>query len=595
MIKVNLLILGVLNLQYDIFISHSSLDKDDVAIPLFTALERLGLKVWFDSDQIPLGSGIRRKIEYGIRESRFAVVIMSPDYIKSDWCQKELDAFFVREINGNEIILPIYHGLEFEDVKQYSPILANRLSLSTDENIDFIADSIKSFIDNESGKKKKFFSPKNKLHWFPSTNIQWLIGLGVAIFLGILPLYINSLEAIDNNKTIINNIYYKPNGNHVSTKNLINNVEDHKILFEEVLNNMSDSSDKDLIGKVRNYLLKREPEKAANLLRNNVTKKENEQSQSLEYLSKKWVEVGTISFLFDSDQSLKDYNKALELDRNNIDALNGVGIVQQRLDNHKEAIKAFNRILNITYEKDDSSEENKPSIALVYGNLGSSYVALGQLNDAKIAYNDALDIYRILATGISSNDDDSLYNFYRVGEANSLNNLGLLHYTNKMFDEAEEFFLEAFVIYNDLEHQAGLAWVYNNIGLNHLNSSESSDLNEAIVYFEEAKLININNNWLESLATNYGGLGLSYRKLGGIENLNQAEIYYKESLKIEEKLGKVSGVASDMGNLGYIYLDRKKIKMACDYWEKSLGLYNQINSIDAIKIQKLLENHCTDV
>ena len=37
---------------YDIFLSHASEDKDDVARPLALLLQKLGLRVWFDEFEL---------------------------------------------------------------------------------------------------------------------------------------------------------------------------------------------------------------------------------------------------------------------------------------------------------------------------------------------------------------------------------------------------------------------------------------------------------------------------------------------------------------------------------------------------------------
>ena len=46
-------------MKYDIFISHASEDKADVARPLAAHLEHLGLKVWLDEFELTLGDSLR--------------------------------------------------------------------------------------------------------------------------------------------------------------------------------------------------------------------------------------------------------------------------------------------------------------------------------------------------------------------------------------------------------------------------------------------------------------------------------------------------------------------------------------------------------
>ena len=56
---------------FDVFISHTSEDKDDVVRPLATALRDAGLSVWYDEVELRIGDSLRRKIDKGLASSRF--------------------------------------------------------------------------------------------------------------------------------------------------------------------------------------------------------------------------------------------------------------------------------------------------------------------------------------------------------------------------------------------------------------------------------------------------------------------------------------------------------------------------------------------
>ena len=62
---------------WDVFISHAGEDKDDVARPLAEALRAAGVSVWLDALELRIGDSLRRKIDQGIRSSRFGVVVCS--------------------------------------------------------------------------------------------------------------------------------------------------------------------------------------------------------------------------------------------------------------------------------------------------------------------------------------------------------------------------------------------------------------------------------------------------------------------------------------------------------------------------------------
>ena len=118
----------------DVFISHASEDKADIARPLAKALSKAGLSVWFDEAELTLGDSLRRKIDDGLKNSQFAVVILSLSFFAKEWPQRELDGLFALE-QGNKKILPVWHGVTVDQVREYSPLLADRLGVKTEQGI----------------------------------------------------------------------------------------------------------------------------------------------------------------------------------------------------------------------------------------------------------------------------------------------------------------------------------------------------------------------------------------------------------------------------------------------------------------------------
>ena len=80
---------------YDLFVSHASEDKAEFIEPLVGALEDRGLRVWYDTREIQLGDDFRRKMDEGLSESRFGVVVVSPSFRKY-WPEAELSALFTQ-------------------------------------------------------------------------------------------------------------------------------------------------------------------------------------------------------------------------------------------------------------------------------------------------------------------------------------------------------------------------------------------------------------------------------------------------------------------------------------------------------------------
>lgn len=132
----------------DIFLSHASEDKDDIARPLKEALESRGVTVWFDELRIKVGQSIRQEIEKGIASCRYGVVIVSPDFFRKQWTQAELDALFGRKMDsGENLILPVWHRVSKDEVLAHSPLLAGILALNSSlHTLDEMADQLSDVV-----------------------------------------------------------------------------------------------------------------------------------------------------------------------------------------------------------------------------------------------------------------------------------------------------------------------------------------------------------------------------------------------------------------------------------------------------------------
>ena len=131
------------------FISHASEDKDTVARPLRDALTKLGVTVWLDEAQMRIGHSLRRKIDDGIRSSRFGVVIFSDSFFRKGWTNHELDGLVTRTVAGEQSLLPIWHDLTADEVIAYSPSLADKVAMSTSEySIEDIAEQIAEVVND---------------------------------------------------------------------------------------------------------------------------------------------------------------------------------------------------------------------------------------------------------------------------------------------------------------------------------------------------------------------------------------------------------------------------------------------------------------
>lgn len=117
--------------EYDVFISHASEDKDEVVRPLALALKEEGLKVWYDEFEMKIGDSLRRKIDKGLANSRFGIVVLSKDFIRKGWTNYELDGIITKVVSEEQVMLPIWHNLTKKEVIDFSPSLADKLARNT--------------------------------------------------------------------------------------------------------------------------------------------------------------------------------------------------------------------------------------------------------------------------------------------------------------------------------------------------------------------------------------------------------------------------------------------------------------------------------
>lgn len=126
---------------YDVFISHASEDKIPFVDTLVEELLQRDVKVWYDRHVLTWGRSIRQNIDAGLRQSKFAIVVLSEHYIQKYWTQKEFNALFSLGSKLGDFILPIWHNISPERANEFSPMLSDSIALkSSDHTIAEIAD-----------------------------------------------------------------------------------------------------------------------------------------------------------------------------------------------------------------------------------------------------------------------------------------------------------------------------------------------------------------------------------------------------------------------------------------------------------------------
>jgi hypothetical protein len=118
--------------KWDLFISHASEDKKDFVEPLAGALTSFGVRVWYDDYTLQLGDSLSRNIDKGLANSDYGLVVLSPAFFAKKWPEYELRGLIAKEHAGDKVILPIWHNVTNDEVLKFSPPLADKLAVKTD-------------------------------------------------------------------------------------------------------------------------------------------------------------------------------------------------------------------------------------------------------------------------------------------------------------------------------------------------------------------------------------------------------------------------------------------------------------------------------
>ncbi|KAH9288589.1 hypothetical protein KI387_032706, partial [Taxus chinensis] len=99
---------------YDVFINHRGPDvKHTLAATLYDTLNRMGLKVFLDSEELELGDFLPEAIQEAMRTSSLHIAIFSEKYAQSPWCLAELSFM----LKTGTTIIPIFYHVQPADLR----------------------------------------------------------------------------------------------------------------------------------------------------------------------------------------------------------------------------------------------------------------------------------------------------------------------------------------------------------------------------------------------------------------------------------------------------------------------------------------------
>ena len=133
--------------SYDLFLCHAWDDRRETATELHDLLEALDVSVWFSERDIILGQPFMREIDKGLAKTRIGLVLITPAFLKriesGGVSEKELS-----ELLARDLLIPVAHGVTYDEIRAISPLLGSRNGLSTDEDsMKDIAKKIAELVD----------------------------------------------------------------------------------------------------------------------------------------------------------------------------------------------------------------------------------------------------------------------------------------------------------------------------------------------------------------------------------------------------------------------------------------------------------------
>lgn len=110
--------------KYDVFISHASKDKLSYVDGLYSTVKKLGIQIFYDSEEISWGDNFKDQIFKGTDSSEFAIIVISENFFDREWTNSELQKFLTRQNeSGQKIILPLLYNITIDRFKERYPEL----------------------------------------------------------------------------------------------------------------------------------------------------------------------------------------------------------------------------------------------------------------------------------------------------------------------------------------------------------------------------------------------------------------------------------------------------------------------------------------
>ena len=170
---------------------------------------------------------------------------------------------------------------------------------------------------------------------------------------------------------------------------------------------------------------------------------------------------------------------------------------------------------------------------------------------------------------------------FKKGEANSLNNIGLVYYHKNEYSKSLEYYNKSLALKEKINYEYGSSLTYNNMG--HIYQ-DLNNPDKALEYYNKALALGKKLNIKSTIASTYNNIGTIYYLEG---NYAKAIKYYIDANKLFKEKGLKLESSITLMNIGNIYYMQDNYFKANEYYQQSLiHVLTECNSLCQEKVFK---------
>lgn len=119
--------------EHDVFLCHAWPDRQADAQHVYDLLLGKNVSVWFSEVSLRPGTDMRVAIDRGLVSSRMGIVLVTPAMLEKLRTDRSIASNELSALLRRSLLVPVMHGVTFEELDQVTPTLASRGGFSTAE------------------------------------------------------------------------------------------------------------------------------------------------------------------------------------------------------------------------------------------------------------------------------------------------------------------------------------------------------------------------------------------------------------------------------------------------------------------------------